>query len=919
LAAFRKIAESGNGIMSRSSAKPDLNSADVLGKSMLMYAAAYGHKAIVEYILAKEVEVNAVDSTQKTALHYASKMQAQGTRSVVQADLVSLLIESGASLEVRDYNGCTPLMFAAANGNVAVVARLLLAQANINSKDFEGKSALDYAVHFGRAEMVQRLKDNGALGSDIDEDSSLQGSTHETGSAELMSESAASVSTTTEANQKKRTKKAKAAGEEGGEADGAGKGKKGKGEKKKKGTKKKSGAGQAGSAGMMEAAGRDEEGLPCEVVVEDDTAPEAGDESRRALARLQALLLGTSTSSIELEAAIEAARGAGAEEERLVDAKRRAKELRACAKARDKLCQAMEERSVKGLRKAIARARECALPASCLEAAEAALAEEEPRQQAREGLHAAQQGGDAEALRAAVAEARRVDLEEDELAEFEQLLAGAESKEKAEVVLRSAVEERNIAGLKFAIRQAKDAGVEKEQIKQAKAVLKEEEPKQRARDLLSDACEKCTISALEEALQAAESAGLEAAECSEAKALLQQEAEKQRLLESVQGAMQASNQVDTSSIDALREAKDLLGNTIKVATQAGVTEADLHQAESRRKKLHNIIEDLKGSIRVFCRVRPLSSTEAHNGDTEITKKADSMTLEVSGGSSFQFDAVFAPGTQEEVFDDCRDLVQSAFDGYNVTMFAYGQTGAGKTFTMYGAPGAEGTAPRTIQEVYRVIEQGRSRFSYTVMASMLELYRNDLVDLLNKGASGAKSKLNLRTQKSGGVLVENLSEEECASAEDLTALLERGSAQRAVCATAMNSESSRSHLVLSISIVSVNKETKERLRGKILICDLAGSERLKKSQVSDEQQKEAIEINKSLTALGDVVEALTKGEKVIPYRNHKLTQLMQDSLGGTAKTLMFVNCSPAASNTDETVMSLKYATRAKKITSTSAAK
>mmetsp|Transcript_159788 Transcript_159788/g.388000 ORF Transcript_159788/g.388000 Transcript_159788/m.388000 type:complete len:137 (+) Transcript_159788:2-412(+) len=132
---------------------------------------------------------------------------------------------------------------------------------------------------------------------------------------------------------------------------------------------------------------------------------------------------------------------------------------------------------------------------------------------------------------------------------------------------------------------------------------------------------------------------------------------------------------------------------------------------------------------------------------------------------------------------------------------------------------------------------------------------------------------------------------------------------------MNSESSRSHLVLLIKIVSVNKETKEQLRGKILICDLAGSERLKKSQVTEDAQKEAIEINKSLTALGDVIEGLTKGQKMIPYRNHKLTQLMQDSLGGSAKTLMFVNCSPANSNVDETVMSLKYATRAKKITNT----
>jgi hypothetical protein len=293
-----------------------------------------------------------------------------------------------------------------------------------------------------------------------------------------------------------------------------------------------------------------------------------------------------------------------------------------------------------------------------------------------------------------------------------------------------------------------------------------------------------------------------------------------------------------------------------------------------------------------------------------------MTIKVRD-EKFGFDAVFSPGTQDEVFEDCRDLIQSAADGYNVTMFAYGQTGAGKTFTMYGAPGMEGTAPKTINEVYRVIEEGKDRFNFTVMGSMLELYCNDLVDLLAKGelAKGAKAqKLNVRQDKQGNISVEHLSEEACANAEELSALLERGNSHRSVAATAMNSESSRSHLVLIIRIISVNKETKEQLRGKLLLCDLAGSERLKKSEVSEKGQKEAIEINKSLTALGDVIEALTKGGKnIIPYRNHKLTQLMQDSLGGTAKTLMFVNCSPASSNLDETFMSLKYAQRAKKIT------
>jgi len=281
-------------------------------------------------------------------------------------------------------------------------------------------------------------------------------------------------------------------------------------------------------------------------------------------------------------------------------------------------------------------------------------------------------------------------------------------------------------------------------------------------------------------------------------------------------------------------------------------------------------------------------------------------------------------SQEEIFDNCRDLVQSALDGYNATVFAYGQTGAGKTYTMLGNPDQPGLAPLMIRELYKLIARDRDRFNHSVRASMMELYRNELVDLLvpraspRKGStfgfSPEKQKHNIymdtRTQD---VHIEGLSSEECEDAKALLELLERGNKQRSVAATAMNDASSRSHLLLMIRIVCVNIETHQQHQGKILMCDLAGSERLKRSMVEGDLQKEAIEINKSLTALGDVIEALTSGKSHIPYKNHKLTQVMQDSLGGTAKTLMFVNCSPASSNADETVNALKYASRAKNIT------
>lgn len=202
-----------------------------------------------------------------------------------------------------------------------------------------------------------------------------------------------------------------------------------------------------------------------------------------------------------------------------------------------------------------------------------------------------------------------------------------------------------------------------------------------------------------------------------------------------------------------------------------------------------------------------------------------------------------------------------------------------------------------------------------MGSLVELYKQDPLDLLAVARRGREnvSKMKVRVDKQGQVMLDGLMETECLDADQLSDLLEEGMAARKVVATKMNSESSRSHLIFIVKIVSVNRETAQKLQGKILIVDLAGSERIGKSEVTGQDAKDAIEINKSLTALGDVIEALTKSQKVVPFRNHTLTQVMQDALGGTAKTLMFVNCSPAKGNLDETIMSLKWAQRAKHIT------
>jgi hypothetical protein len=343
--------------------------------------------------------------------------------------------------------------------------------------------------------------------------------------------------------------------------------------------------------------------------------------------------------------------------------------------------------------------------------------------------------------------------------------------------------------------------------------------------------------------------------------------------------------------------------------------------------------------------------EWKQGDTESVSIVDNMTIEVERTGQFSFDGVFAPGSQEDVFEECRDLIQSAVDGHNVTIFTYGQTGAGKTYTVYGTPEKAGIAERSVYEVFEIVSGLRRHCNVTVTGSMIELYNNVVVDLLRpvrqeqrtsvtgtasfigtSSSSGSRmisrgsvgsipsddspktdapaAQVNTR---GSGKAENQFYEREVKEASELLSLLDRGIAQRRVSPHAMNLESSRSHLIFTIRVTSTIIGTDDSLSGKILLCDLGGSERLKKSESMGRHRKEAIEVNKSLTALGDVIAAVAKKQKQVPYRHHKLTQIMQDSLGGTAKTLMFVNCSPATSNLQETVMSLNYATRVRKIT------
>ncbi|XP_062184363.1 kinesin-like protein KIN-14I [Phragmites australis] len=379
-------------------------------------------------------------------------------------------------------------------------------------------------------------------------------------------------------------------------------------------------------------------------------------------------------------------------------------------------------------------------------------------------------------------------------------------------------------------------------------------------------------------------------------------------------------QTSLKELDELREFKADVDRknqqTAEILKRQGAQLVELEnlykQEQVLRKRYYNTIEDMKGKIRVFCRLRPLSDKELSLEEKNIVCSPDEFTIahpwKDDKSKQHIYDRVFDAGTtQEEVFEDTKYLVQSAVDGYNVCIFAYGQTGSGKTFTIYGSDNNLGLTPRATFELFRVIKNDGNKYSFSLKAYMVELYQDNLVDLLLP-KNAKQQKLEIKKDSKGVVTVENATVVSISSIEELRAIISRGSERRHTAGTNMNDESSRSHLILSIVIESTNLQTQSYARGKLSFVDLAGSERVKKSGSAGKQLKEAQSINKSLSALADVIGALSSDGQHIPYRNHKLTMLMSDSLGGNAKTLMFVNVSPAESNLEETYNSLMYASR-----------
>ncbi|POO02385.1 Kinesin-like protein [Trema orientale] len=310
--------------------------------------------------------------------------------------------------------------------------------------------------------------------------------------------------------------------------------------------------------------------------------------------------------------------------------------------------------------------------------------------------------------------------------------------------------------------------------------------------------------------------------------------------------------------------------------------------------------ELRGNIRVFCRVRPLLPDDGAGTENAVISCPTStealgrgIDLSQSGQRyPFTFDKVFNhEASQQDVFVEISQLVQRALDGYKVCIFAYGQTGSGKTYTMMGRPEApeqKGLIPRSLEQIFQISQSLQSQgWKY-------------------------KMQYTIKPDSNGNTHVSDLTIVDVCSIKEISSLLHQAARSRSVGKTQMNEQSSRSHFVFTLRISGVNEVCAFVMRQShlhlSLLLGLFSVERLSRSGATGDRLKETQDINKSLSCLSDVIFALAKKEDHVPFRNSKLTYLLQPCLGGDSKTLMFVNLSPDPSSVGESLCSLRFAAR-----------
>jgi len=334
------------------------------------------------------------------------------------------------------------------------------------------------------------------------------------------------------------------------------------------------------------------------------------------------------------------------------------------------------------------------------------------------------------------------------------------------------------------------------------------------------------------------------------------------------------------------------------------------------------------NVKVVVRCRPMNETEKKTKCNQvvtvdtvrrcISVKSPQEAAAEDPPKEFTFDVVFGPDSKQvDVYNECaRKIVDSVLEGYNGTIFAYGQTGTGKTFTMEGVraiPELRGIIPNSFAHIFGSIAKAGEETRFLVRVQYLEIYNEEVRDLLGKDQN---TRLEVKERPEVGVYVKDLSQIVANNFDDMDKIMTVGNKNRSVGATNMNEHSSRSHAIFTVTIECSEKgaDGMQHVRmGKLNLVDLAGSERQSKTGAIGVRLKEATKINLSLSTLSNVISALVDGKSThVPYRNSKLTRLLQDSLGGNAKTLMIANCGPADYNYDETISTLRYANRAKNI-------
>ncbi|CAA0812766.1 P-loop nucleoside triphosphate hydrolases superfamily protein with CH (Calponin Homology) domain [Striga hermonthica] len=378
----------------------------------------------------------------------------------------------------------------------------------------------------------------------------------------------------------------------------------------------------------------------------------------------------------------------------------------------------------------------------------------------------------------------------------------------------------------------------------------------------------------------------------------------------------AKQEVESLRLQIQKDFKELGEQVIEMSNAA----LGYHNAVKENRNLYNMVQDLKGNIRVYCRIRPAHDSKVQNVIDFIGNDGSLVVVDPKpikdGKKIFQFNHVFDPSaSQAEVFRDTQPVVRSVLDGYNVCIFAYGQTGSGKTHTMYGPPGGSteqvGISYLALTDLFELSDQRKGITKYEIQVQMVEIYNEQIHDLLAKD-SGSKKYPFLHLDILYLNLVYHLVLPDATlcpvkSANDVIKLMKLGEVNRAVGSTAINVRSSRSHSVLSVHVHGEDASG-SFIHSCLHLVDLAGSERVDKSEVTGDGLREAQHINKSLSCLVDVITALAQKNSHIPYRNSKLTLLLQNSLGGSAKTLMFAHVSPEGDSFGETMSTLKFAQR-----------